>query len=91
MTSEKMTPEAAIIELNRCKIEGYAPVDVDRRNKAIEMAKAALRKKIPQKPDNTFEMVESITAGTCPSCVGLTSKYECFCRHCGQALDWGTV
>lgn len=48
MTSEKMTPEAAIIELNRCKIEGYAPVDVDRRNMAIEMAKAALRNQIKQ-------------------------------------------
>ena len=41
-----LTPEAAIIELNRCKIDGYAPVDRERRNKAIEMAKAALRKEI---------------------------------------------
>ena len=43
-----LTPEEAIIELNRCKINGYAPTDWDRRCKAVEMAKTALRKLIKQ-------------------------------------------
>ena len=43
-----LTPEEAIIELNRCKINGYAPTDWDRRCKAVELAKVALRKLIKQ-------------------------------------------
>ena len=43
-----LTVEEAIIELNRCKINGYAPTDWDRRCKAIEMAKMALEKLIKQ-------------------------------------------
>ena len=43
----EITPEATIIELNRCKVNGFMPVDVDRRGRAIERAKAALRKQVP--------------------------------------------
>lgn len=87
MTNKKMTPEAAIIELNRCKIEGYAPVDVDRRNMAIEMAKAALRKEIKEKPHPEEQYFD---IGKCPSCGAVFVDETNYCGNYGQALDRGT-
>ena len=83
-----MTPTAAIIELNRCKIDGYAPVDRERRDKAIEIAKAALMKRIKEKP---LPEKQYFDIGKCPSCgaVFVDDKTK-FCGNCGQAIDWGT-
>lgn len=44
----EMTPQETIIELNRCKANGYMPTDWDRRCRAIEAAKAALEKQLPE-------------------------------------------
>jgi len=85
----EITPEAAIIELNRCKVNGYMPIDWDRRGRAIERANAALRKQIPQK------LIVTTSTKRCPSCNKqltnkgcIHSKYN-YCKWCGQALDWG--
>ena len=86
---KSITPEAAIIELNRCKVNGYMPIDWDRRGRAIERANAALRKQIPQK------LIVTTSTKRCPSCNKqltnkgcIHSKYN-YCKWCGQALDWG--
>ena len=84
----EITPEAAIIELNRCKVNGYMPIDWDRRGRAIERANAALRKQIPQK------LIVTTSTKRCPSCNKqltnkgcIHSKYN-YCKWCGQVLDW---
>ena len=83
-----ITPEATIIELNRCKVNGYMPIDWGRRGRAIERANAALRKQIPQK------LIVTTSTKRCPSCNKqltnkgcIHSKYN-YCKWCGQALDW---
>ena len=83
-----LTVEEAIIELNRCKINGYAPTDWDRRCKAVELAKMALRKLIKQKIE--LEMIGFIIvpAGVCPKCHVRVRSDANFCDNCGQALDW---
>ena len=91
MTNKKMTPEAAIIELNRCKIEGYMPTDWDRRCKAVETAKAALRKQIPRKPDlKPKPLRNEVFWWQCPNCRAHThaNTQHRYCHCCGQELDW---
>lgn len=83
----EITPEEAIIELNRCKINGYAPTDWDRRCKAVEIAKAALGKLIKQKIE--VEMIDFLVpVGVCPKCQTRVRSGANYCDYCGQALDW---
>ena len=60
--------------------------------KALEMAIDALEKQIPKKPiirktEDYFGYTEYIL---CPNCEKVEFGYErpCFCRLCGQAIDW---
>ena len=87
MLDKEMTIEAAIIELNRLKVNGYMPVDVARRDRALEKAKAALSKQIPKKPNPEREYCYG--NGQCPNCNAVfLDKLTNFCGNCGQALDW---
>ena len=69
-----ITPEATIIELNRCKVNGFMPVDVDRRGRAIERAKAALRKQVPMKVGYDDSMSPGFPAVRCGRCTELVEK-----------------
>lgn len=80
----ELTPREAIIEINRCKIDGYAPTDWDRRCRAVEAAKNALRKQIPRKPDLNIH-----DSPLCPNCRAFAKKVmDDYCPECGQAIDW---
>lgn len=84
-----LTVEEAIIELNRCKINGYAPTDWDRRCKAVELAKMALKKQIKQKIK--VEMIDFfVPVGVCPKCQIRVRSGANFCDNCGQAFDWSS-
>ena len=86
----EMTIEAAIIELNRLKVNGYMPVDVDRRDRAIEKAKAALSKQIPKKPLSGIDFMGN-EFRICCDCSAIVRDGEWranYCPDCGQALDW---
>ena len=85
---DRMTYEEAIKQLNSIAIYHFDKYTTD----AIDMAINALEKQIPKKPiirktKNYFGYTEYIL---CPNCkkvdFGLTQP--CFCRLCGQAIDW---
>lgn len=81
----EITPEEAIIELNRCKVSGYMPTDWHRRGLAVRAATEAVRKHIPQK----VEKHERFKADRrCPVCKYLAIGHAEYCHHCGQALEW---
>ena len=86
-----ISTKQAIITLNNLKIDAPGSTEIRRRNKAIEVAKQALRKQIRRplifSKDNPF--------GSCPNCKsvflnsGLINEYEIkCCPWCGQAIDW---
>lgn len=91
----RLTPQEAIIELNKIKSHTAGISDVDRRDRAIETAKDALemrtkRKPIPEDNDNADFLL-------CPNCrksVGMVddvydlNAQQNFCYNCGQSLDW---
>ena len=59
---------------------------------ALALAIDALEKQIPKKPiireaEDSFGFVKYIL---CPNCEKVDFGYErpCFCRLCGQAIDW---
>ncbi len=89
----RLTPQAAIIELSHCKINGYSTNDWDRRCNAVELAKSALEKRIPCKPKKISPRNPngSITTGyVCGKCgEEVMELFEQFCPGCGQMIDWG--
>ena len=56
---------------------------------ALDMAIEALKKQVPMKPNDKFNVPYCVlTYGICPSCgLGVNSDMK-FCSECGQALDW---
>lgn len=78
---DNLTPEAAIIELNRIRTnKGERPPEIDMAIKAINICY------IKQRP-NREGFYGSYCCPRCHSTVGIVS-YE-HCGNCGQALDWG--
>lgn len=82
-----MTIERAIEILNPEHREWYARLETV--EEACRMGMQALEIRLPQKP------IIKITGSTgwntttfCPSCKSEVLNDK-FCRHCGQALDWG--
>ena len=77
----EITPEAAIIELNRFRTNtGERPPEIDMAITAIN------RCMIKRKPiDNVEGEIE------CPACGMSIDEFdsERYCFNCGQALDWG--
>lgn len=60
--------------------------------KALKMALEALEKQKPKKPiiretEDYFGYVKGVI---CPNCKEVDFKLEqpCFCKNCGQAIDW---
>lgn len=87
----ELTPEAAIVELNRCKVNGYTPTDWDRRCKAVEIGKQAINRCMIRR-----KLVENVEGGlecsVCGTTIDVCPNFEeHFCFNCGQALDWGDV
>ncbi len=86
----KLTLEAAIIELNRLKTTERMYINRERLTAAIDVLKDAARFRIKRM------LVENEEGGVeCPAC-GTTIDYspifeEHFCYNCGQALDWSDV
>ena len=76
----KLTPEAALIKLNRIR------TGKDERDPAIDMAITAInRQYIKRKPiDNVEGEIE------CPTCGMSIDEFDSkrYCFNCGQALDW---
>ena len=88
-----MTYEEAIKNINTlnavcCQKDFY---DTEFEN-ALALAIEALEKQIPKKPiireaEDSFGYVKYII---CPNCEKVDFGHErpCFCRLCGQAIDW---
>ena len=88
-----MTYEEAIKNINAlnavcCQKDFY---DTEFEN-ALALAFEALEKQIPKKPiiresEDSFGYVKHIL---CPNCEKVDFGYErpCFCRICGQSIDW---
>lgn len=74
-------------ELNGCEMteEWQEQMDI------FKAAKEALKKQIPKKPNihgyREGREVNTISY-TCPACNKHVSR-DAYCKHCGQALDWG--
>lgn len=83
-----MPIKAAIITLNNLKIDAPGSAEIKRRNKAIELAKFALRKLNRRKPTYNKEH----PFGACPDCKSefnseLMNEYDIrCCPWCGQTL-----
>ena len=83
MSEYNLTPQEAIVAIDN----NYPPSNYTILCEALEMAKEALKKQIPEKPIgnglkacpncNTI-LLHGITVGNC-------------CKHCGQKLDWGNL
>ena len=77
----EITPEAAIIELNRIR------TNTDERPPEIDMAITAINRcfvKRKPKPETRY-----FGNGRCPNCDAVfMDKSTRFCGNCGQALDW---
>lgn len=78
-----MKPQEVIKELNKLKT-GVPCSDVDKRDKAIEIAKEAVNKQIPRK---TVEM--SNRSYVCGRCKQKVIRHQTYCDICGQRQDWG--
>lgn len=87
MAEKYMNPREAIIELNRLKTGVRTPTDFDRRDRAIETAKAALQKQIPKPPNVEMSAMNDLDT-SCPNCDAAIVMWEEHCMSCGQALDW---
>lgn len=85
-----MTPREAIIELDRLKADVRIPINKNRMTAAINVARAALQKQIPQKPINLKGRCGGMHySGNCPVCAATAnSSRNTYCRKCGQKLDW---
>ena len=83
-----MTYEEAIKQLNAIAIYHFDKDTAD----TIDIAIDALEKQIPKKPitrktEDYFGYVKHVL---CPNCqkVEFGHEHPCFCKLCGQALDW---
>ena len=77
----EITPEAAIIELNRFRTNtGERPPEIDMAIRAIN--RVFVKRK--PKPETRY-----YGNGRCPNCDAVfMDKSTRFCGNCGQALDW---
>ena len=83
-----------IKELNKVKTCSEHTNDVDKRDKAIEIAKESVRKtEIMMKPKEQYYENQSGESGYnsfCPCCDARVFEISNnYCHECGQLLDWG--
>ena len=83
-----MTSEEAIKQLNSVAIYHFDKYTTD----AINMAIDAIEKQVPKKPiiRKTKDYFGYVEHTICPNCEKIEFGHEqpCFCKLCGQALDW---
>ena len=86
-----MTYEEAIKHFKSLQ-KRYTKEHNGRMCEKVNLALEALEKQIPKKPiireaEDSFGYVKHIL---CPNCEKADFGYErpCFCRLCGQAIDW---
>lgn len=95
MSERKMTPQEAIIVLDRLNTSERIDIDRDELRAAVKVAKTALMKQIPVKtlPPDIIMGRFNPTDFKCPTCKNtFPEEYETpFCGQCGQALDWGEI
>lgn len=95
MSKNEMTPQEAIklLELN----VSFAPSAINEY--AVDVAKEALKKKIPHAPiKDTANLIDLIDF-YCPCCGNrivskldgkiIAGRLQKYCDECGQALNWG--
>ena len=88
-----MTYEEAIKNINALNaVCGQKDLYDAEFESALALAIEALEKQIPKKPivreaEDSFGYVKHVL---CPNCEKVDFGYErpCFCRLCGQAIDW---
>ena len=88
-----MTYEEAIKNINALNaVCGQKDLYDSKFENALALAIDALEKQIPKKPiirktEDYFGYVEYVL---CPNCKKVEFGYErpCFCKLCGQAIDW---
>lgn len=84
--SNKMTIEAAIIELNRLRLQERMDIDRARLGAAIDKLTEAGRRQISKKPKRENGN------WNCPICgypaIRISYQQKKYCDECGQALDW---
>ena len=92
MSERKMTPQEAIIVLDRLNTSERIDIDRDELREAIRVIKGALMKQIPVKtlPPDIIMGIFNPTNFKCPTCKNtFPEEYATpFCGQCGQALDW---
>ena len=81
---ENMTPDRAMKFLDY-HLQFFVSSKDDEA--ALEMAKEALRKTIPKKPEKMDELSHRIFY-QCSVCKLHIYHDDKYCRHCGQAIDW---
>ena len=83
-----MSPEKAIMALY-C-LESNLKIDDDKVKKAIEVAKEALARQIPESSIERFKrcLTYRITYYHCPNCKAEIQHEPPYCQKCGQALNW---
>lgn len=87
-------------ELNKIKPHTGNVSDIYKRDKAIEAAKDAVKKQIPQDVVYSDEVTMfAKSEGRCPECgsemmrdrLVIEKRSISYCCMCGQALDWGEL
>jgi hypothetical protein len=85
MSEYNLTPQEAIGVIDK----NWPQSNYTMLREALEMAKEALKKQIPEKPKGNG-------LKACPNCNtillhGIFETVGNCCKHCGQKLDWGNL
>ena len=89
---DEMTPERALIVLNRCNTDGRIKVDRQELKEAVKMASEAIKKYKVERLPRPRHNVDNGIFYLCPICkTMLVREEEKYCHVCGQSLDWCNV
>ena len=91
---KNITPEVMKKFAEPESLRRIANAENEKAVKMYDVAIEALEKQIPEKPQNTSQLIDFCAnryafKGDCPKCnkIGLYSWTK-YCPECGQALDW---
>lgn len=87
MSERKMTPQEAIIVLDRLNTSERIDIDRDELREAIRVTKAATQKQVPRGVKKGFAFFCE-----CPVCESMfADSTRQYCYNCGQKLDWSKI
>ena len=93
LLNEEYSIEIELSEEERANLR--KTLKIDEYDDIRKVILAALEKQMPRKPIKYEYMGEEYdeTKTHCPCCngvllFGISSPYDVYCHHCGQALDW---